>query len=38
LQDELRQGPSAWLARAIDAQRPRGSERFDEMEREGWIE
>jgi nitrogen fixation protein NifX len=38
LQDELRQGPSAWLARAIDAQRPRGRDRFDQMEREGWIE
>lgn len=38
LQDELRQGPSTWLARAIGAQRPRGGDRFDEMEQEGWIE
>jgi nitrogen fixation protein NifX len=38
LQDELRQGPSAWLARAIEAQKPRGSDRFNEMEQEGWIE
>lgn len=38
LQEELRQGPSAWLARAIEAQRPRCGDRFDEMEQEGWIE
>jgi nitrogen fixation protein NifX len=38
LQDELRQGPSAWLARAIEQQKPRGTARFDEMEREGWLE
>jgi nitrogen fixation protein NifX len=38
LQDELRQGPRAWLARAIEQQKPRGSARFDEMEQEGWLE
>jgi nitrogen fixation protein NifX len=38
LQGELRQGPSAWLARAIEAKRPRGGDRFDEMEQEGWVE
>jgi nitrogen fixation protein NifX len=38
LQDELRQGPSAWLARAIEQQKPRGTARFDEMEQEGWLE
>jgi nitrogen fixation protein NifX len=38
LQDELRQGPRAWLARAIEQQKPRGSARFEEMEQEGWLE
>lgn len=36
LQDELRAGPSAWIARALGAQRDEG--RFDEMEAEGWNE
>jgi nitrogen fixation protein NifX len=39
LQEELRAGPSAWLARAIEsrgaASRP---DRFDAMESEGWSE
>jgi nitrogen fixation protein NifX len=38
LQDELRQGPRAWLARAIEQQRPRSVRRFDDMEQEGWVE
>jgi nitrogen fixation protein NifX len=38
LQEELRLGPSAWLARAIERQRPRGMHRFDDMEQEGWLE
>ncbi len=38
LQCELREGPSAWLARAIEAQRPQSGERFDVMESEGWSE
>jgi nitrogen fixation protein NifX len=38
LQDELRQGPNAWLARAIARQKPRDSGRFDHMEQEGWVE
>jgi len=38
LQGELRDGPSAWLARAIEQQRPRDSARFDDMEQEGWRE
>lgn len=38
LQDELRAGPSAWLARAIERQSPRHAERFDVMEAEGWSE
>ncbi len=38
LQDELRTGPSAWLARAIASQQPPDSGRFDVMETEGWEE
>ena len=38
LQDELRTGPSAWLARAIERQSPRHAERFDVKEAEGWNE
>jgi nitrogen fixation protein NifX len=38
LQDELRQGPSAWLARAIARHRPRDAARFDTLEQEGWVE
>lgn len=38
LRDELRQGPSAWLAKAIARQTPVSQERFDAMEAEGWTE
>jgi nitrogen fixation protein NifX len=38
LRDELRQGPSAWLARAIGQHKPRDDRRFDAMEQEGWVE
>jgi nitrogen fixation protein NifX len=38
LRNELRMGPSAWLARAIKSQTPVDSKRFDEMEAEGWEE
>jgi len=38
LQEELRAGPSAWLARAIEQQKPRNSRRFEDMAQEGWIE
>jgi len=38
LQQELRTGPSAWLARAIDARRLKTESRFDAMEAEGWNE
>lgn len=38
LQDELRAGPSAWLARAIDQMKPRDGSRFAAMEAEGWDE
>jgi len=38
LQEELRAGPSAWLARALEARQPRDTQRFDTMEAEGWRE
>lgn len=38
LGEELRSGPSAWLQRAIDAQRPRATSRFDAMAAEEWRE
>jgi len=38
LRAELREGTSAWLARAIEQQKPRDRRRFDEMEQDGWIE
>ncbi len=37
LQQELREGPSAWLARALERNKPDPS-RFDDMELEGWEE
>ena len=38
LQEQLRAGPSAWLARAIEAQKPVDPQRFHDMEAEGWEE
>ncbi len=38
LQDEMRSGPSSWLAKAIDKQRGPDMGRFDDMEAEGWEE
>lgn len=38
LQEELRLGPSAWLAKAIQRQRGWDKKRFDDMEAEGWHE
>jgi nitrogen fixation protein NifX len=38
LQEELRAGPSAWLARAIEGRQPQDGGRFDVMEAEGWRE
>lgn len=38
LQTEMRDGPSAWLARAIESQQPGHDQRFDAMEAEGWSE
>ncbi len=35
---ELRAGPSAWLARAIERDRKGDRNRFDAMEAEGWDE
>ncbi|OOZ36842.1 nitrogen fixation protein NifX [Solemya velesiana gill symbiont] len=38
LQEELRQGPSSWLAKAIASTMPADPSRFDQMENEGWEE
>ena len=38
LQQELRQGPSAWLAKAIKKQSGMIDGRFDAMESEGWLD
>jgi len=38
LREQLREGPSAWLARAIESQRPVDPDRFRKMEAEGWDE
>lgn len=38
LQDELRQGPGSWLAKAIASTQPADPNRFDLMESEGWDE
>ncbi len=38
LQEEMRSGPSSWLARAIQRQQGPDMGRFDEMEAEGWDE
>jgi nitrogen fixation protein NifX len=38
LQEELRQGPGSWLARAIQQATPADPSRFDQMEAEGWDE
>lgn len=38
LQEELRSGPTGWLARAQGRIQEKSAERFDEMETEGWVE
>ncbi|MEW5756140.1 MAG: nitrogen fixation protein NifX [Pseudomonadota bacterium] len=38
MQEELRQGPSAWLAKAINQQTGPDVKRFDQMESDGWDE
>ncbi|MEW8536694.1 MAG: NifB/NifX family molybdenum-iron cluster-binding protein [Candidatus Thiodiazotropha endolucinida] len=38
LQEELRQGPGSWLAKAIASTMPVDPARFDKMEEEGWEE
>lgn len=38
LQKELTEGPSKWLAKAIQRVSPPKDDRFDAMESEGWID
>jgi nitrogen fixation protein NifX len=38
LQDEMRSGPSSWLAKAIAQMKSPDMSRFDDMEAEGWDE
>lgn len=38
LQQEMREGPSVWLARAIQRGRGPDADRFDAMESQGWEE
>jgi nitrogen fixation protein NifX len=38
LQDEMRQGPSSWIAKAITRVSGPDMDRFNEMEAEGWSE
>jgi len=38
LQNEMKSGPSSWLAKAINQHKGTNSKRFDEMENEGWQE
>lgn len=38
LQQQLEEGPSGWLARALAARCEKAESRFDEMEEEGWCE
>ncbi len=38
LQNEMKSGPSSWLAKAISQTKGPDPKRFDEMETEGWLE
>ena len=38
LQNEMKAGPSSWLAKAINQHKSPDSKRFDAMEEEGWDE
>lgn len=38
LQNELKAGPSSWLAKAINKHKGPDPDRFDQMESEGWDE
>lgn len=38
LQQELREGPSSWLAKAIQRGRMMADGKFDAMDAEGWLE
>ena len=38
LQNEMKSGPSTWLAKAINQHKNPDPQRFDDMEQEGWQE
>lgn len=38
LQNEMKSGPSSWLAKAINQHKGPNAQRFDAMEEEGWDE
>ncbi|NOT10302.1 MAG: nitrogen fixation protein NifX [Methylococcaceae bacterium] len=38
LQNEIKAGPSSWLAKAINQHKPADPDRFKKMEDEGWDE
>ena len=38
LQQELKEGPSSWLAKAMRRQQGEAAERFDAMDSDGWTE
>jgi nitrogen fixation protein NifX len=38
LQNEMKAGPSSWLAKAINQHKGPNAERFNQMEEEGWDE
>jgi nitrogen fixation protein NifX len=38
LQNEMKSGPSSWLAKAINVNKGPDPQRFDDMENEGWLE
>lgn len=38
LQGELKDGPTGWLAKAVNRGTPKAAERFADMEEEGWSE
>jgi nitrogen fixation protein NifX len=38
LQNEMKAGPSSWLAKAINQHKSPDPDRFNQMENEGWVE
>ena len=38
LQQQMKNGPSGWLSRALEAREGKTADRFDAMEDEGWCE